>query len=377
MSEQMNKVCVNLAQDFTDAQKAQARSNIGAVTAAEVAGRTVYVDWDGTSDKFSDIAAIVAAGNAPVVRYNNYDYVCTDSQDDGRFVFMSSLGEGGVFSYVQFFRGGTPPQVTSVNLALPYHTSSDVGKFLGLVQGSGSEVVAWVTQSGSGLPAYSSNEAGESLVVNGAGDGVEWSRRISGVMYNGSTGVEMRRLRVNSYNDTNTPGLVAAFPVTGQGVSCGTLMPDPDGVDKVARVIDNPNNPGIGMLAYQDDTAVISPLDKVSITTSTNPYQIDAEPGKWYEILCSQSSAQSWHIYLEANSTVTTDTVHTIVRIGRVDSAVSCSPELVWHDERGVVHYEQCDLTGTTSYYDFDCLVRNNGYTVSGTPWSFARVRKL
>lgn len=228
---------------------------------------------------------------------------------------------------------------------------------------------------GSGLPAYSSNEAGESLVVNGTGDGVEWSRRISGVMYNGSTGVEMRRLRINSYNDTNTPGLVATFPVGGQGVSCGVLMPDPDGVDKVARVIDNPNNPGIGMLTYQNDAAVIQALEKVSITTSTNPYQIDAENGKWYEIVCSQSTAQTWHIYLEADSS-TAETVHTIVRITRADSSISCSPELVWHDERGVAHYEACDLTGSTTYYDLDCLVRR-GFQVGGTPWSFARVRRL
>ena len=375
METPLNKVCVNLQQDFTEPEKAQARANIGAVSTDEVAGRTVYVDWDGSTDKFADIAAIVTAGNVPVVRYNNYDYVCTDSQDDGRFVFMSSLGEGGVLSYIQFFRGGTQPQVSNVNLALPSHTSSDIGKVLGLVQGSGSEVVSWVAQSSPELPAYTVSEEGESLVVNGTGDGVEWSRRISGVLYNGSTGVEMRRLRVNSYNDTNAPGLVAAFPVSGQGVPCGALMPDPDGVDKVARVIDNPNNPGVGMLAYQHDASVITALEKVSISTATNPYQIDAQHGKWYEIVCSQSSAQTWHIYLEAASS-TAETVHTIVRITRTDSAISCSPELVWHDERGVVHYEACDLTGSTSYYDFDCLVRR-GFQVSGTPWSFARVRRL
>ena len=464
--------------------------NVCDITIAnEVTGRTVYVDWDGTSDKFSELSAIIEAGNVPVVRYNGYDYICVDSQNDGRYVFASELGESGVAAFIQFFRGGTPPHYKTVNLSLPYHTSSDAGKVLGLVQGSTDVVPGWVeassgsvelfeatynvtayadivqaiadhkivycrvpgtgsqarmaflayigasnvefqyyrsvstksasaqgdevyvyTVSASGwtttnrntyvriaagtglsqsyasgvltldatpeLPSYTANEAGESLVVNANGDGVEWSRRISGILYNGSTGVEMRRLRVNSYNDTNTPGLVAAFPVTGQGVSCGTLMPDPDGVDKVARVIDNPNNPGIGMLAYQDDAAVISPLEKVTISTAVNPYQIDAQSGKWYEIVCSQSTAQTWHIYLEA-STVTTDTVHTIVRITRTDSSISCSPSLVWHDERGVIHYEQCDLTGSTSYYDFDCLVRKNGYTVEGTQWSFARVRRL
>lgn len=232
------------------------------------------------------------------------------------------------------------------------------------------------------LPSYSSANSGESLVVNGNGDGVEWDRRISGVMYNGASSTELRRIRINTYNNPNTPGLVAAFPTSGQGAYCGTLMPDPgfvtdETVDKVARVIDNPNNSGVCMLEYQDDAAVISPLEKVSISTSTSPYEINAQPGKWYEIVCSQSSAQTWHIYLEANSTVTTNTVHTIVRITRTDASVSCSPELVWHDERGVIHYERCDLTGTTSYYDFDCLVRKNGYTVEGIPWSFARVRRI
>lgn len=233
-----------------------------------------------------------------------------------------------------------------------------------------------------GLPAYSPADAGKSLVVNGNGDGVTWDRKISGVVYNGASSSELRHIRINTYNNPSTPGLVAAFPVGAQGVSCGFLMPDPgfvadETVDKVARIVENPNNSGVCMLEYQDDTSVISPLEKVSISTSTNPYEISAEPGKWYEIVCSQSTAQSWHIYLEANSTVTKNTVHTIVRITRTDASVSCSPSLVWHDERGIIHYEQCDLTGSTSYYDFDCLVRKNGYTVEGIPWSFARVRRI
>jgi len=263
---------------------------------------------------------------------------------------------------------------------LPSSSSSDENKVL-TVNSSGSP--EWVTPSGGGsLPAYSSADSGKSLVVNGNGDGVEWDRKISGVVYNGTSSSELRHIRLNTYNNPSTPGLVAAFPVGAQGVSCGFLMPDPgfvadETVDKVARIVENPNNSGVCMLEYQDDAAVISPLEKVSISTSTNPYQIDAEPGKWYEIVCSQSTAQSWHIYLEANSTVTKNTVHTIVRITRTDASVSCSPSLVWHDERGIVHYEQCDLTGSTSYYDFDCLVRKNGYTVEGTPWSFARVRRI
>ena len=255
-----------------------------------------------------------------------------------------------------------------------------------LVAGTGITLTASASDvtisADSQLPSYSSADSGKSLVVNGNGDGVEWDRKISGVMYNGASSSELRHIRLNTYNNPNTPGLVAAFPAGAQGVMCGYLMPDPgfvtdETVDKVARVIENPNNSGVCMLEYQDDAAVISPLEKVSISTSTNPYEISAQPGKWYEIVCSQSTAQTWNIYLEANSTVTTNTVHTIVRITRTDSSVSCSPSLVWHDERGIAHYESCDLTGTTSYYDFDCLVRKNGYTVEGTPWSFARVRRI
>ena len=255
-----------------------------------------------------------------------------------------------------------------------------------LVAGTGITLTASASDvtisADSQLPSYSSADSGKSLVVNGNGDGVTWDRKISGVMYNGASSTELRHIRLNTYNNPNTPGLVAAFPSSGQGASCGFLMPDPgfvadETVDKVARVIENPNNTGVCMLAYQDDAAVISPLEKVSISTSTNPYEISVQPGKWYEIVCSQSTAQTLHIYLEANSTVTTNTVHTIVRITRTDDSVSCSPALVWHDERGISHYEQCDLTGTTSYYDFDCLVRKNGYTVEGIPWSFARVRRI
>lgn len=44
MSEQLNKVCVNLQQDFTDAQKAQARANIGALAASASGLQSVVHD---------------------------------------------------------------------------------------------------------------------------------------------------------------------------------------------------------------------------------------------------------------------------------------------------------------------------------------------
>ena len=51
-------VCVNLAQDFSDEQKAQARKNIGAT-------RVVFIDTTATN---AQILKIVAAGETPVLR---------------------------------------------------------------------------------------------------------------------------------------------------------------------------------------------------------------------------------------------------------------------------------------------------------------------
>lgn len=352
-------------------------------------------DWAQTNTSAVDFIK-----NKPTI--NNVPAV--SSSDDGKVLTADYTGGVGSYSWVTPSGGSTYTAGNGISIAndtisakvdgssITVNSSGELQATASslqtkpLVAGSGITLTASASDvtisADSQLPSYSSADSGKSLVVNGNGDGLTWDRKISGVMYNGASSSELRHIRLNTYNNPSTPGLVAAFPTSGQGASCGFLMPDPgfvadETVDKVARIIENPNNSGVCMLEYQDDAAVISPLEKVSISTSTNPYQIDAEPGKWYEIVCSQSTAQSWHIYLEANSTVTKNTVHTIVRITRTDASISCSPKLVWHDERGVIHYEQCDLTGTTSYYDFDCLVRKNGYTVEGTPWSFARVRRI
>lgn len=146
MSEAIKKVLFNVDQTgyVTPSEQAQARANIGAAAASDIVGKTVYVQWDGSSDKFADIAAVVAAGNTPVVRYNGYDYICVDSQNDGRFVFMGEQGEAGVFAFIQFYSGGAQPQYKIVPLALPSRTSVDVGKVLGLVEGTTNAEPAWV-----------------------------------------------------------------------------------------------------------------------------------------------------------------------------------------------------------------------------------------
>ena len=67
MSEQMNKVCVNLAQDFTDAQKAQARANIGAAAAADIPAAQVNSDWNATSG----VAEILNKPTIPAAQVNS------------------------------------------------------------------------------------------------------------------------------------------------------------------------------------------------------------------------------------------------------------------------------------------------------------------
>ena len=54
-------VCVNLAQDFNDTQKAQGRANIGAT-------RVVFIDTTATN---AQILKIVAAGETPVLRVSS------------------------------------------------------------------------------------------------------------------------------------------------------------------------------------------------------------------------------------------------------------------------------------------------------------------
>ena len=378
-------------------------------------GKVLTADFTGGSGTFSwqdppaqeqadwaqtNTAAVDFIKNKPTI--NNVPAV--GSSDDGKVLTANYTGGVGSYSWTtpsggSSYTAGNGISIANDTISAKVDGSSITVNSSGELQATASSLQTKPLVAGAGitltasasdvtisadsqLPSYSSADSGKSLVVNGNGDGVIWDRKISGVMYNGASSSELRHIRLNTYNNPSAPGLVAAFPAGAQGVSCGFLMPDPgfvadETVDKVARIIENPNNSGVCMLEYQDDAAVISPLEKVSISTSTNPYEISAQPGKWYEIVCSQSTAQTWNIYLEANSTVTTNTVHTIVRITRTDSSVSCSPSLVWHDERGIAHYESCDLTGTTSYYDFDCLVRKNGYTVEGTPWSFARVRRI
>lgn len=103
-------------------------------------GVTQYLSWDGESNLFSAIAAIVAGGNVPTLRYQGYDWLCTDSTNDNRFVFCAQLGEGSVVAFAQFF--------SSQNPYITYRTYA---------------------------PSYTASDANKIYNVNSAGNGTQWS----------------------------------------------------------------------------------------------------------------------------------------------------------------------------------------------------------
>jgi hypothetical protein len=81
MSEQMNKVCVNLAQDFTDAEKAQARANIGAAAAADIPAAPVQSDWTE-----ADSASLAYIQHKPVI-----PSATSDLTNDSGFITLSDV----------------------------------------------------------------------------------------------------------------------------------------------------------------------------------------------------------------------------------------------------------------------------------------------
>lgn len=70
----LNKVCVNLAQDFTDAEKSQARSNIGAAASTDVTDKSEIKVFEGSSTVRKDLMTIYedsTTGAMAGVNFNN------------------------------------------------------------------------------------------------------------------------------------------------------------------------------------------------------------------------------------------------------------------------------------------------------------------
>ena len=97
-------VRVDAAQVFTDAEKARARENIGAQAGPAVE----YIGWNGTDQIWTAVDGVKNAGKTPVLKFAGYDWWPIDLTDDGRYVFMTSVGEGNTFGYAQIFKNTSP-----------------------------------------------------------------------------------------------------------------------------------------------------------------------------------------------------------------------------------------------------------------------------
>lgn len=136
----MNKVCVNLAQDFTDAEKAQARQNIGVVEVDRtgIDSRTYDVDAVHFNQKSVQTAQIMA---------NNTDLGSTVplpglTTDEGK-VPVAYYRDGRGYFLLEKYKDGR----------LPDSSSSDVGKVL-TVNSSGN--ATWDNAGGGSSIAMSS-----------------------------------------------------------------------------------------------------------------------------------------------------------------------------------------------------------------------------
>lgn len=118
-------VRADIDQSFTDVEKAQARTNIGAVAADEVTGSIVYITWDGTTNIYSDIAPLMYAGKTVLVKNGNDIYVPLEYANNSRICFMS-MPTSYVVYYLEFYPGGNPgfKKTTQVNAIIKYFNSN-------------------------------------------------------------------------------------------------------------------------------------------------------------------------------------------------------------------------------------------------------------
>ena len=132
-----NKVAVNLAQDFTDAEKAQARSNIGALGSADVLTANRY-NWSSPSVPTS----------VEEIKFNQKGVstaqIMADSTDLGSTVPLPSLNADEGKVPVAYYRDGRGYYLLEKykDSRLPDSSSSDNGKAL-IVDSSGNPI--WST----------------------------------------------------------------------------------------------------------------------------------------------------------------------------------------------------------------------------------------
>lgn len=109
-------------QTFTDAEKAQARANIGAISADEQ--NSVILEWDGTSRLYDDIDEAVDDGKLVFIKKGQYYY--TPIESGSRFCFVS-MPTYNVVLYLEFYPNSHPMgfyEGTWYNATAKYYTHS-------------------------------------------------------------------------------------------------------------------------------------------------------------------------------------------------------------------------------------------------------------
>ena len=173
---QQNKVAVNLAQDFTDVQKAQARTNIGALGTADVL-TAERLRWDSSTPVDVDVIHFNQKGvfTAQIV---------ADTTDMGSTVPLPSLSSDEGKVPMAYYRDGRGYYL--LERIIPSHTATaDAGKFLTV---DNTNALKWSAVT---IPSYT---AGTGIDITN--DQISWEYTVG------------RNLHINQNNQiqTNIPG---------------------------------------------------------------------------------------------------------------------------------------------------------------------------
>ena len=158
----LNKVCTNIVQDFTDAEKARARANIGAGTS------DTGINYNTTSlpPTTTTVNEMSVFDDGRTKFDNLYNGIIPEEpgqSDDGKVLVAGWTGSPG--------KGfGLWKDVHDIGIReVPAGTSENAGKAL-ILDSQGN--VVW---AGNTVPEYTVADAGKRLEVNGSGTGLTWS----------------------------------------------------------------------------------------------------------------------------------------------------------------------------------------------------------
>lgn len=346
MSEEVKKVLANCAQNFSDAEKLQARTNIGAIGGVRV------TDTSGTTDLVPDEQGRVT------VDLTNAGKVQSDWEE-------TNPNEA---SYIQ-----NKPNLATVATSGSYNDLSDKPDI------PSQQVQSDWAETDTTSPAYIKNKPaametkplvpGTNIEFVSGDDSVTINAKATKVVTRSapySTAVELSEMGIYD------PGQDYGSTVKDQGGNTiGFLVPKHYGEADQGKVLTVVNNDGYKMEwrpAPQAgmDLKVLT-QEQVSIESDTGAYQLTVVDGKAYDLnLKADRSVQ-----LVTNSE---STVHTILAIHNNDASTCGGVHLLWRDEALKQHELYLTLynePASTTYY-FDVYIRK--VVVNGTPYAIARV---